>query len=174
VSSHTDQAASAWVERFAPYIEKGGSVLDVASGSGRHARLLAALGYSVLAVDHDAAALAALSAIPGIEIQVVDLETAAWPFPAGRFAGVIVTNYLHRPLFPALLDAIAPGGVLIYETFARGNERYGRPANPAFLLEPGELLRVSLGRMRVLAYEDLLVAQPKPAMVQRICARREA
>jgi SAM-dependent methyltransferase len=136
--------------------------------------LLAALGYSVLAVDHDAAALAALSAIPGIEIQVVDLETAAWPFPAGRFAGVIVTNYLHRPLFPALLDAIAPGGVLIYETFARGNERYGRPANPAFLLEPGELLRVSLGRMRVLAYEDLLVAQPKPAMVQRICARREA
>jgi SAM-dependent methyltransferase len=159
--------------RFAPYIANGGVVLDLACGSGRHAWLLAGLGYAVVAVDRDAGALATLGDTPRIETLVVDLEAGAWPLPAGRFAGVVVTNYLHRPLFPALLDAIAPGGVLIYETFARGNERYGHPANPAYLLEPGELLHVTLGRMRVLAYEDLFVAEPKPAMVQRICARHE-
>jgi len=173
VSSHTDQAPSPWVVRFAPCIVNGGLILDLACGSGRHARLLAGLGYAVIAVDRDADALATLNATPGIETHAVDLEGGAWPFPAGRFAGVVVTNYLHRPLFPTLLDAVAPGGVLIYETFARGNERYGRPANPAFLLQPGELLDVTLGRMRVLAYEDLFTAEPKPAMVQRICARHE-
>jgi len=164
---------SCWVQRFVGIIPAGGSVLDVACGSGRHARLLAGLGYRVVAVDRNAEAIAALAALPGIEACVADLEADAWPFPGRRFAGVVVTNYLHRPLIPALLDCIAEAGVLIYETFARGNERYGRPANPDFLLEPGELLRVAAGRMRVLAYEDLFVEEPKPAMVQRICAVRE-
>jgi len=164
---------SSWVQRFARTIPAGGSVLDVACGGGRHARLLAGRGYRVVAVDRNAEAIAALAALPGIEACVADLEADAWPFPGRRFAGVVVTNYLHRPLIPALLDCIAEAGVLIYETFARGNERYGRPANPDFLLEPGELLRVAAGRMRVLAYEDLFVEEPKPAMVQRICAVRE-
>ena len=90
----------------------------------------------------------------------------------GCFAGVVVANYLHRPLFPRLLDALAPSGVLIYETFAAGNERFGRPSNPDFLLREGELLDVVKGKLRVVAYEDLFVADPKPAMIQRICAVR--
>jgi SAM-dependent methyltransferase len=161
---------STWVQRFAATIPAGGDVLDVACGGGRHARLLAGLGFRVSAVDRDADAIAALTGTPRIEAQVADLERGEWPYGGRSFAGVIVANYLHRPLFPLLLESIAPGGVLIYETFARGNERYGRPSNPQFLLEPGELLRVVAGRMRVLAYEDLFVDQPKPAMVQRICA----
>jgi SAM-dependent methyltransferase len=150
-----------------------GPVLDVAAGSGRHTRLLAQLGLRVLAVDRDAQALESLSALPSVEILAADLEAGAWPLGERRFAGVVVTHYLHRPLMPMLLAAIEPCGILIYETFARGNERYGRPSNPAFLLEPGELLRWTAGRMRVLAYEDLYVTDPKPAMIQRICALRE-
>lgn len=165
---------SSWVQRFARIIPTGGWVLDVACGGGRHARLLADLGFRVAAVDRDVQAIAALAALPGIEPQMADLERGEWPYAGRTFAGVIVTNYLYRPLFPLLLDCIAEDGVLIYETFARGNERYGRPSNPEFLLEPGELLRVVAGRMRVLAYEDLFVEQPKPAMVQRICAVRLA
>jgi len=165
---------SPWVQRFAGTISAGANVLDVACGAGRHTRLLAGLGFRVTAVDHDADTIAVLAVTPGVEAQVADLEQGGWPYGARSFGGVIVANYLHRPLFPFLLDCIAPGGVMIYETFARGNERYGRPSNPDFLLEPGELLRVVAGRMRVLAYEDLFVDQPKPAMVQRICAVRPA
>jgi len=168
----THDPPSAWVERFAGSIPSGGSVLDLACGSGRHTRLLAGRGYRVVAVDRDAQAIAALARLPEIEARVADLEAGVWPFDDRTFDGVVVTNYLHRPLFPLLLDCIGNAGVLIYETFARGNERYGRPANPDFLLEPGELLRVTAGRMRVLAYEDLFVEQPKPAVVQRICAVR--
>ena len=163
---------SAWVERFAPQIAPGGQVLDLACGGGRHAKLLAAMGHRVLAVDRDPGAFPELRQA-GIETLEADLEGGVWPLAGRTFAGVVVTNYLHRPLFEPLLDCVGPDGVLIYETFARGNERYGRPASPQFLLEPGELLRVAAGRMRVLAYEDLFVEQPKPAMVQRICARRE-
>lgn len=124
------------------------------------------------AVDRDPAALAALAAPPGITTQCADIESGPWPYPGEIFAGIVVVSYLHRPLFPHLLAALAPGGVLIYETFAEGNERYGRPANPDFLLRPGELLEVVRGRLRVLAYEDLFVTDPRPAMVQRICATR--
>ena len=165
---------SAWVTRFAPLIPPG-EVLDLACGSGRHARLLAALGLSVLAVDRDAAALAQ-AAGERIETCQFDLEQgAAWPFAPGRFTGIVVCNYLHRPLFASLLAALAPGGVLIYETFALGNAQFGKPANPDFLLAPGELL-AAFGpapdrQRRVLAYEDLYTALPKPAMVQRICVR---
>lgn len=158
------------MQRWGDRIASGGRVLDVASGSGRHARWFAAHGYSVDAVDRDADALLRMKNVAGISTHCADLENSAWPFSRGGYAGVVVTNYLHRPLFPELLAALAAGGVLIYETFAVGNERYGRPSNPAFLLRPGELLEMVRGRLRVLAYEDLELADPKPAAVQRICA----
>lgn len=170
---HPDQPSS-WVVRFAPLAERG-EVLDLACGNGRHARHFSALGHRVVALDRDGALLADL-ATPSIETIEHDLEQteASWPFAPARFAAVVVTNYLHRPLFPHLLSSLAPGGILIYETFALGNERFGKPSNPDFLLAPGELLDIVRGAavpLRVIAFEDGHVSQPKPAMVQRICAR---
>lgn len=162
---------SSWVRRFAPLVPPG-EVLDLACGSGRHARLFAQLGHPVLAVDRDPLALQA-AAGPGIVTLAHDLEAegARWPFAAGRFAGIVVTNYLHRPLMADLAASLAPGGVLIYETFALGNEAFGKPSNPAFLLRPGELLEVAAAAgLRVLAYEDGVIREPKPARVQRLCA----
>lgn len=169
-------APSAWVSRWAHLIEAGGEVLDVAAGSGRHARLMAARGARVVALERDPAALALLTQLDGVEAVAADLEDGSpWPLPAARrFAAVIVTNYLYRPLLPRLLDVLAPGGVLLYETFAQGNETLGKPSNPAFLLAPGELLDVVRGRLRVVAFEDGFEATPRPAMVQRICAVHEA
>jgi SAM-dependent methyltransferase len=164
---------SAWVRRWSSLIPRRGRVLDVAAGSGRHTRLLAAQGHAVEAVDRDPQALSALNDIAGVQTRVADLETGDWPYRGETFAAIVVANYLHRPLLAHMVDAIAPGGVLIYETFAAGNERFGRPSNPDFLLRPGELLDAVRGRLRVLAYEDLQVDEPKRAMVQRICARRE-
>lgn len=165
---------SAWVQRWAPLVPAGGPVLDVACGGGRHALFFAARGHAVSAVDRDPAAIAALAGQAGqfkfnINALCADIENGPWPYAGQQFAAVVVTNYLHRPLIPALMAALAPGGVLIYETFAQGNEAYGRPANPDFLLQRGELLR-AVGPARVVAYEDLYVEQPRPAMVQRICA----
>lgn len=169
--SHTQiERPSDWVVRWAPRIAKSGRVLDLACGSGRHARWLAAQGYAVEAVDRDAAALASLAGCAGIATRVADLEGAPWPYAEEQFDGIVVTNYLHRPLFPALLDALAPASVLIYETFALGNERFGRPRNPDFLLKPGELLRFAHGRLEVIAYENVTLEFPRPAVVQRICA----
>lgn len=176
-------APSDWVRRFAGLIEPPGPVLDLAAGSGRHTRLLLDLGYKVTALDRKIDKLADLAqasdlAEPGdlehrAEIVRADLEGGGPFVLAGRaFAGIVVTNYLHRPLMSALLACISPGGLLIYETFARGNERFGKPANPAFLLAPGELLALVQGAFRVLAYEDLTVEQPRPAAIQRICARK--
>jgi SAM-dependent methyltransferase len=170
---HELSAPSAWVVRWADRILAGGRVLDVACGNGRHARLLAARGHGVDAVDRDSARIAALAGVPGISARCADLESAPWPY-TGQFSGVVVIHYLHRPLFPRLLAALAPGGVLIYETFAAGNERYGKPSNPAFLLKPGELLEVVRERLEVIAYEALEVADPKPAVLQRICAMRKS
>lgn len=166
----TGAAPSPWVVRWAARVTAGGTVLDVACGAGRHARWLAARGHPVLAVDRAPDIVDALAGVPGVETMVADLEAGDWPLAGRRFAGVVVTNYLHRPLLPLLIDALAPDGVLIYETFSAGNEAYGRPANPAFLLQPGELLEAVHGRLDVLAYEDGRVATPKPAMIQRICA----
>lgn len=166
-----DAPPSPWVVRFADLVRPGGSVLDVAAGGGRHTRLFRARGCGVVAVDRDTAGLADLAADGGTEIVAADLEDGSpWPLAGRRFDGVVVTNYLHRPLFPALVAALAPGGALIYETFAAGNERFGKPSNPAFLLRPGELLDAVRGRLRVVAYEDIEVREPKPAMVQRIAA----
>lgn len=169
---HDLASPSAWVVRWAGWIPAGGRVLDLACGAGRHARYFASRGHPVEAVDRDPDALASLADVPGIATRRADLEGGPWPYEGEHFAGILVTHYLHRPLFPHLLEALAPGGVLIYETFAAGNERYGRPANPAFLLKPGELLDVVRGRLRVVAYEDLTVTEPKAACVQRICATK--
>lgn len=165
---------SEWVQRFAAGVAAGGTVLDLACGAGRHTRLFLARGHPVVALDRDTSRLADLAGAAGLEIVQADLEDGG-PFPlAGRrFAGLVVTNYLHRPLFPALIAALAPGGVLIYETFAQGNERFGKPRNPDYLLRPSELLEAVRGRLRVLAYEDLTLEVPRPAAVQRICALRE-
>ena len=128
-----------------------------------------------MAVDRDLSGLGDLAGQPGLETLEADLEDGrSFPLAGQEFAGVVVTNYLYRPLLPALVEAVAPGGALIYETFARGNERFGRPTNPDHLTKPGELLEMVRGALRVLAYEDLIVERPKPAAVQRICARREA
>jgi SAM-dependent methyltransferase len=162
---------SAWVMRFAPLLAPGASVLDVACGSGRHVRALAARGHPMHAVDRDAQALEPLRAIA--KVLVTDLETGPWPFGTQTFGGVVVTNYLWRPLLPHIVRAVATEGVLIYETFALGNETLGKPRNPDFLLRPGELLDAARAGLRVVAYEDGFVQTPKPAFVQRICAVRE-
>lgn len=164
-------APSAWVRRWAALIVPGGSVLDVACGRGRHLRWLRSRGLAVTGVDRDAAALHALSGLDGVTILVADIEGGPWPFPPGSFDGVVVTNFLHRPLFPRLVGALRPGGVLIYETFAAGNERFGRPANPDHLLQPGELLE-RVEPLRVVAFEQGRVQRPGPAVIQRICAVR--
>ncbi len=144
---------SPWLQRFVHLLRPGGSVLDVACGSGRHLRWLAAQGFVVTGVDRDAAALAPLAASALGEITIADIENAPWPLPGRVFDGVVVTNYLWRPLWPALLGALAAGGVLVYETFADGQQRVGKPSRPDFLLQPGELLRVCAG-LRVVAFED--------------------
>ena len=161
---------SEWVARWAPSIAPDGDVLDLACGTGRHSRFLAARGFRVCAVDRDLQSLDSLRGISGVTVLHADLENAPWPFAARKFDGVVVTNYLHRPVLPRIIEALAPDGVLIYETFAAGNERFGRPSNPHFLLRPGELLELARDRLRVIAYEDLEVATPKAARVQRICA----
>ncbi len=167
-----DDAPSAWVVRFAPLVAEGGAVLDVACGRGRHAQWFESRGHRVTGIDRDADALALCGASEPI---AHDLEAMDSPWPLGdrRFAAIVVTNYLHRPLFPRLIDALLPGGVLVCETFADGNARFGRPANPAFLLERGELLTRCAG-LAIVAFEDGLVTSPRPASVQRICAVRAA
>ena len=168
--AHGPDLPSEWVARWAHGIAPRGAVLDLACGSGRHTRFLAGLGFQVCAVDRDPRALDALGGVAGVTVRLADLESGPWPLDGLQFVGIVVTNYLHRPLFPRILDALAPDGVLIYETFAAGNERFGKPSNPDFLLRPGELLDVVRNRLRVVAYEELEVAPPRPACIQRICA----
>ncbi|MCL2524022.1 MAG: SAM-dependent methyltransferase [Betaproteobacteria bacterium] len=167
-------APSSWVETHAARLPAGRQVLDLACGSGRHSRFLAAGGWPVLAADRDAAALAGLQGIAGITTACLDLEGASWPLAGQQFAGIVVTNYLWRPRLPDLLALLAPGGVLIYETFMDGNAAYGKPSNPDFLLRPGELRALTAAAgLREIAYAEGYVDQPKPAMRQAICAVRE-
>jgi SAM-dependent methyltransferase len=173
---HQD-APSSWVRRFAPLIRRGGRVLDLAAGAGRHTRLLLDMGFAVTAVDRDIAELQRVAG-PGCEVRAIDLEAGdlETDTPAsvlrplgGGYDGIVVTNYLHRPLLAPLAAMLAPGGLLIYETFAAGNERLGRPRNPDFLLLPGELLAAFAG-LSVVAFEQGEVALPRPAVIQRIAA----
>ena len=160
---------SAWVLRFAQQVPPG-PVLDLACGGGRHTRLFLQRGHPVVAVDRTMV----LGAAPDLERMEADLEAGgAFPLAGRAFSGVVVTNYLHRPLLPAIVAAVAPGGLLVYETFAVGNERFGRPRNPDFLLRPGELFETVRGELRVLAYDDLVLDAPRPAAIQRVCARRD-
>lgn len=173
-SPHADlSAVSPWVARFAPLARAGGRVLDVACGGGRHALHFAALGFRVDAVDRDAQALARLAGADGVTVRQADIESGPWPYAGLVFDAIVVTNYLHRPLLPVLAAGLAPGGVLIYETFAQGNGSYGRPSNPDFLLAPGELLALAAAaRLQVAAYEHGYTEAPKPAVVQRLAAIR--
>lgn len=164
---------SPWITRFAPLVPAGGTVLDVACGGGRHGRWFAGRGHPVTLVDRDTSFVADLAEAPGMEVVTADLEDeesgGGWPFADRRFAAVVVANYLHRPLFPALAAAVAPGGVLLYETFARGNERYARPRNPDHLLRPGELLEAFAG-LQVVAYEaGVEERRGGLRVVERIC-----
>ncbi|MEK7737295.1 MAG: methyltransferase domain-containing protein [Pseudomonadota bacterium] len=163
---------SAWVQRFAPLIDPGGNILDLACGSGRHARYLAGLGFTVEAVDRNPEVIEALRDIPGIAARCADLEAGPWPYGGRNFAGVVVTNYLWRPLFPLLMATLDKGGILIYETFMVGHEQYGHPSNPAFLLRRNELLNVIRNHLEPIAFEQGDVAGPHPAVLQRICAVR--
>ena len=167
------RGASPWVVRFASLIPPTGQVLDVASGAGRHTRLFLDRGHDVVAVDRDVSGLDDIREHDRLEVVEVDLEDGG-PFPLRdrRFAAVVVTNYLYRPILDQLVSAVEPAGALIYETFALGNERFGRPTRPEFLLRPGELLDVVHGELRVVAFEDLVVDHPRPAAVQRIAAVR--
>ena len=159
---------SAWVRRFLPLIQSGGRVLDLAAGGGRHTRRLLDMGFVVTAVDRDVTALQPLAG-DDCEVRAIDLEIGAgWPL-GGFYDGIVVTNYLHRPMFASIIAALAPGGVLIYETFAAGNERLGRPRNPDFLLRPGELIE-AFARLTIVAFEQGEVAVPRPAVIQRIAA----
>ncbi len=171
---HFGLAPSPWIARFATLVPAAARVLDVACGYGRHALHFAALGAQVVAVDRDAAALATLSASPGIATCLADLEGGAWPFGEQRFDAIVVSHYLHRPLLPKLRAALADDGVLLYETFALGNEAYGRPSNPAFLLRPGELLEFAIAPpqpLTVVGFEQGLAdLSDRPAVVQRLAA----
>ena len=168
----TSPAASPWVQRWSALVPGGARVLDVACGSGRHVRWFAARGALVTAIDRDAALLAALRSLPDVELIEADIEEQPWPLAGRRFDAVVVTNYLWRALLPTIVASVAERGVLIYETFARGNETIGRPANPDFLLAPGELLRAASG-LRVIGYEDGFIAAEPQRFVQRIAAVRE-
>jgi SAM-dependent methyltransferase len=164
---------SPWVEHYCSQLPALGRVLDLACGRGRHARLLAGQNLAVLAVDRNIEALSVLDGVPGIETACLDLEGEDWPLAGQQFAGIVVTNYLWRSRLPDVLTMLAPGGVLIYETFMLGNERYGKPSNPDFLLRPGELRTVvATAGLREIAFVEGYAETPKPCMRQAIVAVR--
>lgn len=166
---HGTETPSPWIVRFAHLVPAGGPVLDLACGRGRHLRWFAGRGHPVVGVDRDPEALAGLQGVG--ELLQADIENGPWPLAGRQFAAVVVTNYLWRPLFPHILESVAPGGVLLHETFALGNETVGKPSRPDFLLAPGELLRAYPG-LRVVAYEDGFLTAPE-RFVQRLAAVRE-
>ena len=174
---------SRWIEQHASLVPDG-PALDVACGGGRHTWFLLRRGHAVTAVDRDTTRVRAAlehgdapdhdSDVPRLTIVDADLEDGRpFPFAPASFAGVVVTNYLWRPILPAIAACVTPGGALLYETFAQGNERFGKPSNPDFLLAPGELLDLAdAAGLRVVAYEEMVVDTPRPAAVQRIAAVR--
>jgi SAM-dependent methyltransferase len=167
---HGTENPSAWVQRWAHLIAPGSTVLDVACGAGRHMRYLAARGHHVTGVDRNPEAVAFAQASG--PVICADIENDPWPFVGHTFGCVVVTHYLWRSLLPTLVGSVAPGGVLIYETFAAGNESVGKPSRPDFLLQPGELLKATKS-LRTLAYEEGFESSPD-RFVQRIVAVRAA
>lgn len=163
---------SPWIERWAPLIKPDGSVLDLAAGGGRHGRFLLGRGHTVTFVDRTRDPLQDLAGHSAAEVIEADLEDGSpWPLDERRFDAVIVVNYLHRELFSRLIASLQPGGVLIYETFARGNEEFSRPRNPDHLLKSGELLDAVQGQLQVIAYEHGVVNNADiPGVKQRLCA----
>jgi SAM-dependent methyltransferase len=169
---HDVLAPSAWIMRWCARLAPGALVLDLACGSGRHSRALAALGCVVDAVDIDPTCAEPLAQVAGVRFSAIDLERGAWPFASGRYDAVVVANYLHRPTLPLLAQALRDGGILVYETFAAGQQQFGRPGNPDFLLEPFELAACFGASLHVLGFEDGVRPGPPPARVQRLCAVR--
>ena len=166
---HGTEEASAWVRRWSHLVPAGGTVLDVACGHGRHLRWFSGRGHSVTGVDRSTEAIAAVASL-GVAV-LADIENGPWRFASERFDAVVVTNYLWRPLLPVIVDSVAEGGVLIYETFAAGNETVGKPSRPDFLLQPGELLQACAG-LHTVAYENGFLGTPE-RFVQRIVAVRK-
>jgi len=162
---------SPWVVQFVPLLHRRSSVLDLACGSGRHTRLFLEEGHTVTAVDRDVSQLADLTGSDRLLLVQADLEAGPWPLGDRTFDAVVVTNYLWRALFPDIVNSVGTEGLLIYETFAEGNERFGKPTNPDYLLREDELLKLVEGKLEVIEYEHTEVQVPKPAVVQRICAR---
>ena len=161
---------SPWVKRFIGGVRPDGEVLDLACGGGRHLRLALALGHRVMGVDRDLSGIGDLAGKRNVEQMMADLEyPVPWPLQGRKFAGVIVTNYLWRPILPNVVDCVSRDGLLIYETFASGNERFGKPSNPNFLLEPGELVEAVRGKLTVIAYEHATLREPD-RVVARIAA----
>lgn len=161
---------SNWVKRHAGLIRPGSKVLDLACGSGRHTRLLHALGHTVIAADRDLSGVIDLEGVKNIELRQIDLETPHWPLAEERFAGIVVTNYLYRPHLQTLAACLDDDGVLIYATFAAGHAAFGHPKNPDFLLQPNELLNTFGKLLHVVAYEQVTSHEPRSAVRQRICA----
>lgn len=172
-----NESPSAWIQRWSHLVQPGGVVLDVACGHGRHARWFYEKNHPLALVDRAQAAIDSIAlVIPAnaCEAVVADIESGPWPFAGRHFAAIVVTNYLWRPLFPTLLGSLAPGGVLIYETFAQGNETVGKPSRADFLLRPGELLNLC-EPLRVVAFEDGFqqdTVGSVPRFIQRIAAIR--
>lgn len=169
-SGHGVAAPSEWIVRWSHLLDSDATVLDVACGAGRHMRWFAGRGHAVTGVDRSPEAVAAAGAFG--DVVMADIESGPWPFAGQAFGAVVVTNYLWRPCMADIAAAVAPGGVLIYETFAAGNETVGKPSRPDFLLQPGELVTACAG-LRVVAYEDGFLAEPA-RFVQRIAAVRPA
>lgn len=174
-ADRTIPAPSQWVVKHGGMIRPGGTVLDVACGAGRHGRFFRSLGNPVVMLDRDITRVTDMAGIDDVEIVARDLEGGrSWPLAGRQFAGVVVVNYLYRPILPILVASVEPGGVLIYDTFAVGNEAYGHPANPDHLLHREELLIAARPELVVMAYEDVEETEPRPAVRQRIMAIRPA
>ena len=167
---HENRLPSAWVTRFTPLIPRSGRILDLACGSGRHLRQLADRDQPLVGVDVDLSGVNDISRNPGLELHQLDLEQPDTQLPHASYAGIIVTNSLYRPLLDSLANYLAADGILIYETFALGNEQFGRPRNPDFLLQPNELLNIFSTRLQIIGFEQGYTANPAPAIVQRMCA----
>jgi hypothetical protein len=164
---------SPWIVTWSGLVSPEATVLDVAAGRGRHARFFRQRGNPVVAIDREVAGMADLHGDPGLTLLACDLEDGGpWRLGEQRFGAIVVTNYLHRPLFPALIAALGAGGILLYETFMVGHERFGPPKNPDFLLRDGELLDRLRPALQIVAYEARIISDPRPALVQRVAARR--